>query len=177
MDNFIIKITSKIFWKCVIATIIKVLFTVILTFLPIIITFIRSFAQNLDMIIANGIQLEQLSQDIRGRITFYSLYTYIYAFLVPPLVAIFTKKETSKWFLIITWTTCLIMALFIALIDENIVLNRRSLYWLILFSIIPIFLLSKSIFNDEEECLKYSISNKAIEDIASKSDNLRGKNE
>ena len=69
------------------------------------------------------------------------------------------------------------MALFIALINENIVLTKRSLYVLILFSVIPIFLLSKSIFNDEEECLKYYTSNKAIEDIASNSDNLRGKNE
>ncbi len=177
INKIILKMTSKIFWKCISITIVKVLFTIILTFLPIIITFIKSFAQNLDIIITNGIQLEQISQDIQGKITFYSLYTYIYAFLVPPLVTIFTKKETSKWFSIITCTTCLIMALFIALINENIVLTKRSLYVLILFSVIPIFLLSKSIFNDEEECLKYYTSNKAIEDIASNSDNLRGKNE
>lgn len=177
MDDFISKVTSKIFWECVFNTLSKLVFTIIFTFLPIIIILIKSIAVNLNSFLINGIDLALIIQDVQNKITFYSLYTYIYAFLVPPLIAIFTKKETGKVFLITTWANCLIMALFIALIDESIELNNKSFICLVLFSLFPIGLLGKSIFNDEEECLKYAKNDKAIKDIASNSDNLRGKNE
>ena len=138
LKKFQLTITSKTFNKCIGNTILKLLFTIIFTLLPIIIIFIKSIAINLDGILIDGFSFEQIFQDVKNKVTFSSLYTYVYAFLVSPIVAIFTKKENSKFFLTLTFITCLIMSLFIAFIDENIVLNKKSFYCLLLFSVIPI---------------------------------------